>query len=94
MIPPYSHGSSLSPLVALLEKGHAKVTLTREEMDKLSCWIDLALPHSGTWTEGMTPGDEEIYQKVYNRRLEWKKQDDLNVQEYIKNQAPLTETGN
>ncbi|MEI6675609.1 MAG: hypothetical protein WCO57_10560 [Verrucomicrobiota bacterium] len=94
MIPPYSHGSSLSPLVVLLEKGHAKVTLTREEMDKLSCWIDLALPHSGTWTEGMTPGDEEIYRRVYNRRLEWRKQDDLNVQEYIKNQAPLTDVGN
>ena len=37
MIPPYSHGSSLSPLVSLLEDGHAKVKMTREEMDKISC---------------------------------------------------------
>lgn len=94
MIPPYSHGSSLSPLVSLLDKGHAKVTLTREELDKLSCWIDLALPHSGTWTEGMTPEDEAIYRKVYSRHLEYEKQDAVNVQEYIKNQAPSTDTGN
>jgi len=88
LIPPYSHGSSLSPLVSLLEKGHAKVRMTREEMDKISCWIDLALPHSGKWTESMTPEDEEIYTKVYRKRLDWEKQDAFNIQEYIKAQAP------
>jgi hypothetical protein len=94
MIPPYSHGSSLSPLVNLLEKGHAKVTLTRAEMDMISCWIDLALPHSGTWTEGMTPEDEVIYRKVHNRRLEYEKQDAIHIEEYIKNQAPRSDVGN
>jgi len=84
MISPYSHGSSLSPLVSMLEKGHKKVKLTQEEMDKISCWIDLALPHSGKWTEGMTPEDEEIYNRVYRKRLEWEKQEALNIQEYIK----------
>ena len=71
MIPPYSQGSSLSPLVSLLDKDHAKVRMTREEMAKTSCWIDLALPHSGKWTEGMTPEDEGIYTKVYTKRLDW-----------------------
>ena len=89
MIPPYSHGSSFSPLVTLLEKGHAKVRMTREEMDKISCWIDLALPHSGKWTEGMTPEDEEIYTKVYRKRVDWERQDALNIQEYIKAQTPF-----
>lgn len=84
MIPPYSHGSSLSPLISLLEKGHEKVKMTQEEMDKISCWIDLALPHSGDWTEGMTPEDKEIYMKVYKKRLDWEKQEALNIQEYIK----------
>ena len=87
MIPPYSHGSSRSPLVALLEKGHENVKMTREEMDKISCWIDLALPHSGKWTEGMKPEDKEIYMRVYKRRLDWEKQEALNIQEYIKNQT-------
>jgi hypothetical protein len=89
MIPPYSHGSSQSPLISLLEKGHEKVKMTQEEMDKISCWIDLALPHSGNWTEGMTPEDKEIYMKVYKKRLDWEKREALNIQEYIKAQAVL-----
>jgi len=89
MIPPYSHGSSLSPLIWLLEKGHERVKMTQEEMDKISCWIDLALPHSGHWTEGMTPQDKEIYMKVYKKRLDWEKQEALNIQEYIKAQTVL-----
>jgi hypothetical protein len=87
MIPPYSHGSSLSPLVAMLEQGHAKVLMTREEMAKISCWIDLALPHSGDWTEGMTPADKEIYSKVYRKRLDSVEQENLNIQDYIKSRT-------
>jgi len=87
MIPPYSHGSSRSPLVALLGKGHEKVKMTKEEMDKISCWIDLALPHSGDWTEGMTPEDKEIYSRVYQRRLDSVEQEALNIQAYIKAQT-------
>jgi len=87
MIPPYSHGSSLSPLVSLLEKGHERVKMTQEELDKISCWIDLALPHSGDWTEGMTPEDKRIYMNVYRKRLEWEKQEALNIQAYIEDQA-------
>jgi len=83
MIRPYSHGSSRSPLISLLKKGHEKVKMTREEMDKLSCWIDLALPHSGQWTEGMTPEDKEVYMRVHNKRMDWEKQEAANIQEYI-----------
>ena len=88
MIQPYSHGSSLSPLVALLEKGHAKVRLTREELDKIACWIDLAVPHSGSWTEGMAAEDEAIYMKVYRKRLDWERRETLNIQEYIRTRPP------
>ena len=89
MIRPYSHGSSLSPLISLLEKGHENVKMTQEEMDKISCWIDLALPHSGDWTEGMTAEDKEIYMLVYKKRLDQEKQESLNIQEYIKAQTLL-----
>jgi len=87
MIPPYSHGSSRSPLIALLEKGHEKVEMTQEEMDKLSCWIDLALPHSGDWTEGMTPEDKEAYMKVYAKRLYWQKQEAENIRAYVEDES-------
>jgi hypothetical protein len=98
MIPPYSHGSSRSPLIALLEKGHPssasasspqpkkRVKMTREEMDKIACWIDLALPHSGDWTEGMKPEDKKVYMKVYQKRLDLEKQEAANIREYIADQ--------
>jgi hypothetical protein len=89
MIPPYSHGSSLSPLISLLEKGHENVKMTQEEMDKISCWIDLALPHSGEWTEGMTPEDKEIYMKVFKKRLDSEREEALNIQAYIKAQTGI-----
>jgi len=87
MIPPYSHGSSQSPLISLLEKGHEDVKMTREEMDKLSCWIDLALPHSGEWTEGMKPEDKDTYMKAQQKRLDWQKQEEANIKEYIETQT-------
>ena len=97
MIPPYSHGSSCSPLVALLTKGHpsslpassrqAQVKMTRQEMDKIACWIDLALPHSGDWTEGMKPEDAKLYMKTRNLRTVWEKQEAENIKEYIKSQS-------
>jgi len=87
MIPPYSHGSSRSPLVDLLEKGHEDVQLTREELDKICCWIDLALPHSGDWTEGMNEEDKASYMRVYQKRLKWQQQEEENIREYIEAQA-------
>lgn len=86
MIPPYAHGSSRSPLISLLKSGHEGVCMTEEEMAKLSCWIDLALPHSGDWTEGMTPEDTKSYQRVYQKRLDWQRQEAANIQAY--NEAP------
>ena len=87
MIPPYSHGSSQSPLIKLLEDGHQKVKLTQEELDKISCWIDLALPHSGEWTEGMTPADKDIYMNVYRKRMDWRGQEAENIRKYIEAQS-------
>jgi hypothetical protein len=93
MIRPYSHGSSRSPLISLLKKGHEKVEMTQEEIDKISCWIDLALPHSGDWMEGMTPEDKEIYLNVYRKRLDWEKQEASNIQEYLDAQAASNRSG-
>jgi hypothetical protein len=88
MIPPYSHGSSRSPLISLLKSGHEDVQITQEELAKISCWIDLALPHSGDWTEGMTPADKETYLKVYRKRLDWEKQEAANIRQYIDETYP------
>jgi hypothetical protein len=58
MIPPQHGGSTRSKLISMLEKGHEKVKLSREEMDKLCAWIDLTIPFCGdsmeanAWSEG------------------------------------------
>jgi len=58
MIPPRHGGSTRSKLISMLEKGHEKVKLSHEEMDKLCAWIDLTVPFCGdsmeanAWNEG------------------------------------------
>ena len=54
----------------------------------VSVFLAVTNPHSGKWTEGMTPEDEEIYTKVYRKRLDQEGQDAMNIQEYIKAQTP------
>jgi len=51
MLPPYHAGACKSELLAMLAKGHNKVKLSREETDKLACWIDLLVPYCGDYTE-------------------------------------------
>ncbi|MCX6929309.1 MAG: hypothetical protein NT154_39725, partial [Verrucomicrobia bacterium] len=43
--PANSWGSRASPLVKLLRKGHNKVVLSQEEMDRVITWIDLNAPY-------------------------------------------------
>ena len=86
-IPSYSHGSSRSPLVKMLAKKHGGVQLTREEQDKIACWIDLAVPHSGTWTEGMLAEDEAVYMRVRRLRDAWKAEEAKNISAYVESRA-------
>jgi hypothetical protein len=60
MLLPYQTGSSQSKLISMLEKGHKKVNMSKQEMDKLRTWIDLAVPFCGTYDEANIWSDEEI----------------------------------
>lgn len=51
ILEPYSFGAAKSPMIAMLMKGHNKVALSGEEQEKLACWIDLAVPFCGEYTE-------------------------------------------
>jgi hypothetical protein len=48
-VPPYSHGSHRSRLVALLKQGHYDVRLAREEWINLVTWIDCGAPYYGSY---------------------------------------------
>ena len=64
---PYSFGAAKSGLIAMLDAGHKEVTLSTEEMDKLCCWIDLAVPYCGDYMESNLWTDNNI--RHYNRQL-------------------------
>ncbi len=59
VLAPYSFGATQSPLLDMLKNGHHDVTLTEEELAKLACWIDLAVPFCGDYTEANSWSNEE-----------------------------------
>ena len=60
MLPPYDAGAARSRLISMLEEGHYDVTLSREEMDKIACWIDLLVPYCGDYMEANAWTEEEV----------------------------------
>jgi formylglycine-generating enzyme required for sulfatase activity len=53
LLTPMEYHASTSPLLQMLEKGHHGVTLaalSREERERIYCWIDLNVPRVGGWT--------------------------------------------
>jgi hypothetical protein len=42
---PKTWGSHCSKLISLLKKGHQKVSLSKEEMDRLTTWVDINAPY-------------------------------------------------
>ncbi|HUS93237.1 MAG TPA: hypothetical protein VM695_15370, partial [Phycisphaerae bacterium] len=59
MLPPYCAGAARSKLISMLAAGHNDVKLSREEMDKLCCWIDLLVPYCGDYTEANAWSDRD-----------------------------------
>jgi hypothetical protein len=51
MLPASSAGSIRSDLYDMLAQGHAGVRLTREQLDRIACWIDLGVPYCGDYRE-------------------------------------------
>ena len=71
MIPPYYAGACKSKLMTHLRGGHNKVKLSREELDKIACWIDLLVPYCGDYMEANAWGDGGV--KKYTRYLDKRK---------------------
>jgi hypothetical protein len=71
-LPPCSAGAVHSQLLTLLEKGHKQERLSREELEKLACWIDLLVPYCGTYIEANAWTETEM--KTYERFAEKRRQ--------------------
>ena len=82
-IAPHSTGSSKSKLITMLRKGHNDVQLSDEEMEKLCAWIDLSIPHSGTYTDDMTEEHRSMYLSRLARREKEEALEQENIRDFI-----------
>jgi hypothetical protein len=71
MLPPYFKGAAKSNLITILQQEHQGVKLSRREMDKIACWIDLLVPYCGNYKEANAWSDEEM--RKYEHFLEKRK---------------------
>jgi hypothetical protein len=89
MLPPYTAGAAKSRLIAVLEQGHGDVKLSREEMDKIACWIDLLVPFCGDYFEANAWSEEEMqkYMRFLGKRKRMEEIERRNIEELIRSQA-------
>jgi hypothetical protein len=83
---PYSAGAARSELMTLLEKGHQGVRLSREEWEKLACWIDLLVPYCGDYTEANAWTHPEM--RKYRRYADKRRWEAEAEEEYIRALLP------
>lgn len=85
MLPPYSAGAATSGLMKLLADGHKNVHLSREEFEKIACWIDLVIPYCGDYLEAHTWSAEELarYDGFLTKRRQMEAIEAANIREYL-----------
>ena len=85
MLAPYSAGAAKSRLIAMLEEGHEDVRLSREEMDKIACWIDLVVPYCGDYAEANAwdSGEAAKHARFVGKRLRMAELERKNIEELI-----------
>jgi hypothetical protein len=89
MLPPNFAGAAKSRLMALLEQRHGDVKLSREETDKVACWIDLLVPFCGDYFEANAWSDEETekYARFLAKRKRMEELERRNINEWIHSRA-------
>ena len=88
-LPPYAAGSTRSELLPLLAQGHGGVRLSREELEKLACWIDLLVPYSGDYVEANTWTEAELakYRHYLAKRQRMEATEGRNIAEMLHSQG-------
>jgi hypothetical protein len=85
MLAPYAHGAARSRLMELLQREHRGATLTRAELERFACWLDLAVPYCGDYTEAnaWTPEERERYQRFLDKRRRMEQEERDNIRALI-----------
>lgn len=81
LLPPHFAGSARSQLFTMLEEGHQGVRLSREELDKIACWIDLLVPYCGDYREANAWTEQEAgkYERYADKRKKMEAEEQQNI---------------
>ena len=82
---PYTAGAARSGIIKRLESGHGNTAITRQEINTIALWIDLAVPYLGDYLEANNWSKEELdfYQYHDAKRRKALEEDAQAVREYI-----------
>jgi hypothetical protein len=88
---PMSAGSTRSSLMELLENGHYGVKLTREELGRVACWIDLSVPFCGDYAEANAWTEEETrkHERYVSKRKRMEAIEQENIREFMTSRQKL-----
>ena len=91
-LPPRAAGACRSGLIPLLEAGHGGARLSREELDKLACWIDLFVPFCGDYAEANIWTEEEAqkYRRYQDKRQQMEEVERRNIQAFMAQRPPAS----
>jgi hypothetical protein len=83
MLKPYSIGAAKSKLMTMLEDKHSDAKLSKEELEKIACWIDLLVPYCGDYMEAHAWNEEEIkkYRHFMAKRKEMETLDKKSIEQ-------------
>jgi len=89
-LPPYSAGANRSGLLTLLDQGHQGVKLSREELDKIACWIDLLVPYCGDYREANAWTEKEMkkYERYAEKRRQMEEAEQQNIDAMLGREEP------
>ncbi len=95
MLPPYYAGSAVSEIFTLLEKEHGGAKLSKEEFEKLACWIDLGVPYCGDYEEAnaWSEIEKEKYNHYLAKRRNMEARERENIQAYLNSLTPSPASG-
>jgi hypothetical protein len=94
-LPPYFAGAARSELLTMLEKGHQGVKLSREELDKVACWIDLLVPYCGDYREANAWTEEEMkkHERYAEKRRQMEEIEQQNIDAMLGSKEPARGPG-
>jgi hypothetical protein len=94
-LPPNFAGAVRSELLTMLEKGHQGVKLSREELDKIACWIDLLVPYCGDYREANAWTEEEMkkHERYAEKRRQMEEVEQQNIDAMLGRKEPARGPG-